>query len=275
MRLSNPQAGFYAGQEEIATVNISGNTILITGGTSGIGRALAEALHKDGNQVIITGRRKNLLDEVTRANPGMRAAVLDVQDSEAVERFAGSAPRNYPGLNVLINNAGIMVPENLNEPDYSVVRSTVETNLLAPIRLTLSLLPALKQQPRATVMTVSSGLAFVPMALTPTYCATKAAIHSWTQSLRYQMRGSPVQVMELIPPYMQTDLMGEHQRTDPRAMPLKDFISEVMEILRRQPEADEICVERVHPLRFAAEQGHYDQIFNGMNHEVSAARSGR
>lgn len=275
MRLSNPQAGFYAGQEEIATVNISGNTILITGGTSGIGRALAEALHKEGNQVIITGRRKNLLGEVTRANPGMRAAVLDVQDSESVERFAGSAPRDYPGLNVLINNAGIMVPENLNEPDYSVVRSTVETNLLAPIRLTLSLLPALKQQPRATVMTVSSGLAFVPMALTPTYCATKAAIHSWTQSLRYQMRGSPVQVMELIPPYVQTDLMGEHQRTDPRAKPLKDFISEVMEILRRQPEAEEICVQRVFPLRFAAEQGHYDQVFQGMNHEVSAARSGR
>ncbi|HKR26185.1 MAG TPA: SDR family NAD(P)-dependent oxidoreductase, partial [Acidobacteriaceae bacterium] len=123
-------------------MNISGNTILITGGTSGIGRALAEALHKQGNQVIVAGRRKSLLDEVTRANPGMKAAVLDVQDPAAVERFARSAPQEYPGLNVLINNAGIMVPENLNEPDLSVVTSTIETNLLAPIRLTLALLPA-------------------------------------------------------------------------------------------------------------------------------------
>lgn len=256
-------------------MNISGNTILITGGTSGIGRALAEALHQQRNQVIVTGRRKGLLEEVTRANPGMKAAVLDVQDAAAVERFAKSAAQDYPGLNVLINNAGIMIPENLNEPDFSVVASIVETNLLAPIRLTLALLPALKRQPHATVMNVSSGLAFVPMALTPTYCATKAAIHSWTQSLRYQMRGTNLQVKELIPPYVQTDLMGEHQRSDPRAMPLADFIAEVMEILRTQPDAQEICVQRVHPLRFAAEQGHYDQVFSGMNRDVEAARAGR
>lgn len=256
-------------------MNISGNTILITGGTSGIGRALAEALHKQGNQLIVTGRRKALLDEVTRANPGMKAAVLDVQDAAAVERFATTAPQDYPGLNVLINNAGIMVPENLNQPDLSIVSSTIETNLLAPIRLTLALLPALKRQPHAAVMNVSSGLAFVPMAPTPTYCATKAAIHSWTQSLRYQMRGTNLQVMELIPPYVQTDLMGEHQRSDPRAMPLAVFIAEVMEILRTQPDAQEICVQRVYPLRFAAEQGHYDQVFNGLNRDVEAARAGR
>ena len=251
-------------------MNISGNTILITGGTSGIGRALAEALHKQSNQVIVTGRRKSLLDEVTQANSGMKAAVLDVQDAAAVERFAKNAPQGFPGLNVLINNAGIMVPENLNEPDLSVVTSTIETNLLAPIRLTLALLPALKRQPHATVMNVSSGLAFVPMALTATYCATKAAIHSWTQSLRYQLRGSSVQVKELIPPYVQTDLMGEHQRSDPRAMPLREFIAEVMEILRTQPDAPEICVQRVSPLRFAAEQGHFDQVFSGLNREVEA-----
>lgn len=246
-------------------MNISGNTILITGGTSGIGRALAEAFHREGNQVIITGRRRNLLDEVTAANPGMKAAVLDVQDSSAIDRFAENAPHEYPGLNLLINNAGIMVPENLNEPGFSTIQSTIETNLLAPIRLTLGLLPALKRQPHAIVMNVSSGLAFVPMAMTPTYCATKAAIHSWTQSLRHQLKTSGIQVLELIPPYVQTDLMGEHQRTDPRAMPLRDFITEVMEILRTQPDAREICVQRVYPLRFAAEQGGYDHVFNGLN----------
>src|SRR5690242_18563956 len=156
------------GKEEPRAVNISGNTILITGGTSGIGRALAEAFHREGNQVIVTGRRRNLLDEVTGANPGMKAAVLDVQDGDAVARFAKAAQEEYPSLNVLINNAGIMKPENLNDPnhDFTLVESTVETNLLAPIRLTTSLLPMLKRQPQATVMTVSSGLAFVPMALT-------------------------------------------------------------------------------------------------------------
>lgn len=191
-----------------------------------------------------------------------------------MERFAKSASHDYPGLNVLINNAGIMVPENLSQPDFSVVTSTIETNLLAPIRLTLALFPALRRQPHATVMNVSSGLAFVPMAVTATYCATKAAIHSWTQSLRYQMRGTNVQVIELIPPYVQTDLMGEHQRSDPRAMPLGGFIAEVMEILRTQPDAQEICVRRVHPLRFAAEQGKYEQVFSGLNREVEAARAG-
>ena len=260
-------------------MDISGNTILITGGTSGIGRTLAEAFHKEGNQVIVTGRRRNLLDEVTTGNPGMKAAVLDVQDGAAVERFAKTAEQEYPSLNVLIDNAGIMKPEDLNDPnhDFSLVESTVETNLLAPIRLTTSLLPLLKRQPRAAVMTVSSGLAFVPMALTATYCATKAAIHSWTQSLRYQLKGTNVQVLELIPPYVQTELMGEHQAADPRAMPLKDFITEVMDILRAQPNAREICVERVYPLRFAEEQGQekYAEFFNGFNDQVmAAARTG-
>ena len=265
-------------KEELSTVNISGNTILITGGTSGIGRALAEAFHNESNQVIVTGRRRNLLDEVTQANPGMKAAVLDVQDAGAVEQFVKVAQQEYPSLNVLINNAGVMKPEDLNDPghDFSLVESTVVTNLLAPIRLTTSLLPLLKRQTHATVMTVSSGLAFVPMALTATYCATKAAIHSWTQSLRYQMKDTKVQVMELIPPYVQTELMGSHQAGDPRAMPLKEFIDEVMGIVRTQPDAREICVKRVYPLRFAAEPGRekYDEFFNRLNDETMAARAG-
>ncbi|MGB6132229.1 MAG: SDR family oxidoreductase [Acidobacteriaceae bacterium] len=250
----------------------TGNTILITGGGSGIGRALAEAFHKLGNQVIVAGRRKAALDEVAAANPGMESAVLDVQDMHAVDGFAGEITRRFPRLNVLINNAGIMKPENLRAGgDFSVVEATVQTNLLAPLRLTAGLLPHLMQQPRATVMTVSSGLAFVPMAPTPTYCATKAAIHSWTQSLRYQLRGTSVEVLELIPPYVQTELMGTHQTTDPHAMPLAEFIDEVMEILKTQPEAQEICVKRVDPLRFAAEQGKHHEVFEGLNQAMSGA----
>jgi uncharacterized oxidoreductase len=250
-------------------MQITGNTILITGGTSGIGRALAEALHKEGNQVIVAGRRKPLLDELTAANPGIKSAALDVGNIDELPLIAAQLASHYPSLNVLINNAGIMKPEDLNDPSapYDIVDDIVTTNLLAPVRLTTALLPHLKEQPNAAVITVSSGLAFLPLALTPTYCATKAAIHSWTQSLRYQLRDTKVEVLELIPPYVQTELMGPQQTQDPRAMPLADFIAEVIEILRTQPDAKEILVQRVLPLRFAAEKGQaaYDEFFKTLN----------
>ncbi len=230
------------------------NTILITGGGSGIGRGLAEAFHKLGNHVIIAGRRRALLEDVIKANPGMSFEVLDVQNPAKLHSFASEVATKYPKLNVLINNAGIMKPEDLgNAPDPTIIEDTIATNLTAPLELTAALLPHLKKQPKATVMTVTSGLAFMPLALTPTYCATKAAMHSWSVSLRYQLRHTSVEVLELAPPYVQTELMGEHQASDPRAMPLDSFISEVMEILSTQPEAKEILVKNVHALRFAGD----------------------
>jgi len=244
------------------------NTILITGGGSGIGRGLAEAFHRLGNQVIITGRTQKALDETTAANPGMKSVTLDVSDPKSIQSFAAQVTKEFPSLNVLINNAGIMQPENLLEkPDASVAEAIVTTNLLGPIRLTAALLPPLRKQPRATIMTVSSGLAFVPLAMTPTYCATKAAVHSYTQSLRYQLKSTKVEVIELIPPYVQTTLMGDQQAEDPRAMPLKEFIDEVMDILQSQANAKEICVKRVYPLRFAGEpdQKKYDAFFQQFN----------
>jgi uncharacterized oxidoreductase len=158
-----------------------------------------------------------------------------------------------------------MRPEGLlaQQEDLADAESIVTTNLLGPIRLTAALLPHLQKQPRATIVNVSSGLAFLPLALTPTYCATKAAIHSYTQSLRYQLRATQIEVLELIPPYVATDLMSG--ASDPRAMPLDKFIAEVMEILKSQPTPAEICVENVKGLRFAAENGKYDAIFNGLN----------
>jgi len=249
------------------------NTILVTGGGSGIGRALAEAFHKLGNQVIIAGRGKKTLDETTAANPGMKSLTLDVSDPKSIQSFAAQVTKEFPSLNVLINNAGIMQPENLLEkPDAPVAEAIVTTNLLGPIRLTAALLPSLRKQPRATIMTVSSGLAFVPLAMTPTYCATKAAIHSYTQSLRYQLKTTKVEVIELIPPYVQTTLMGDQQAEDPRAMPLKEFIDEVMSILQNQPDVKEICVKKVYPLRFAAEGGqeNYEQFFQGFNDQMHA-----
>jgi uncharacterized oxidoreductase len=253
-------------------MNTKGNTILITGGGSGIGRGLAEAFHKAGNQVIIAGRRRQALDQVTAANPGIRAVALDIGDAASIRDVAAQLSRDFPALNAVINNAGIMSPENLLEqtPDVSDAEAIVTTNLLGPIRLTAALLPQLRRQPRSTIMMVSSGLAFLPLAFTPTYCATKAAIHSYTLSLRWQLRGTSTQVIELIPPYVQTELLGAQQAADPRAMPLADYILETMQILRTQPDAAEVCVERVNPLRFAVESGKFDAAFTGLNEAMPA-----
>ena len=251
-------------------MHIKNNTILITGGGSGIGRALAEAFHAEGNHVIIAGRRKALLDEVTKANPGMASAVLDIENAAAIATFAEKLKADHPKLNVVIHNAGIMRAENVKEGKLADAEATIATNLLGPIRLNAALLPTLQKQPHATVMTVSSGLAFMPLAPTPTYNATKAAIHSYSQSLRYQLKDTNVQVMELIPPWVQTELMGPGQATEPRAMPLKEFITEVMDIIKSSPDATEINVERVKPLRFAEVNGNYAGFFKQFNDAMTA-----
>jgi len=244
----------------------NGNTILITGGGSGIGRALAEAFHALGNQVIITGRRQSALNQVTAANPGMQAMVLDITDAEGIKAFAKDVAAAYPSLNAVINNAGIMVAEDIAAgPDHlDIAEDTIATNLLGPIRLIAALLPHLRGQKDAAILTVSSGLAFVPLALTPTYSATKAAIHSYSMGLRHQLRDTGTQVIEIVPPYVQTHLMGERQANDPNAMPLADFIAEVMAILRDQPDVREVVVERCRPLRFAAENGNLEAMFSGL-----------
>jgi uncharacterized oxidoreductase len=248
-------------------MNLKGNTILITGGGSGIGRGLAEAFHAHGNQVVIAGRRKPVLDEVTAANRGMKSLTLDIEDADAIRTFAAKVVKDFPKLNVLVNNAGIMRVENVRaKPDaVADAEATVATNLLGTIRMTGALLAHLQKQPHAAVMNVSSGLAFVPIAATPTYCATKAAVHSYSQSLRHQLRDSSVEVLELIPPYVQTELLSAGQAKDPRAMPLSEFIAEVMEILKAQPKVGEIVVKRCEMLRYAAESKRFDDLFQSLN----------
>lgn len=246
-------------------MRMDGNTILITGGGSGIGRALAEVFHARGNRVIIAGRRQNVLDEVAVANPGIATASLDIEDADAIRRFAAALRTAYPTLNVIIHSAGIMRAEEIRGGVLDDAEAMVATNLLGPIRLTAALLPLLEGQPQATIMTVSSGLAFMPLAMTPTYNATKAAIHSYTQSLRYQLKDTSVRVLELIPPAVQTELMGPQQATNPGYMPLDDFIAETVQILETTPDATEIRVERVKPLRFAEANGNYDAFFERFN----------
>lgn len=251
-------------------MNMHGNTILITGGGSGIGSGLAEAFHRLGNQVIIAGRRQSALDAVTTANPGMQSITFDGADPAAIVTLAKTLEDRFPALNMLVNNAGIQNPENLRRElrDLADAEAMVTTNLLGPIRLTAALLPLLQGQPNSIIVNVTSGLAFVPMTAVPTYCATKAAMHSYTESLRYQLRSTSTEVVELIPPYVQTDL-GPNHRADPRAMPLADFITEVMAILQENPKVTEVVVERCKPLRFAGESGNYAGTFKMLNEAMA------
>jgi uncharacterized oxidoreductase len=247
-------------------MNLTGNTILITGGGSGIGLALAKEFHQRGNKVIIAGRRQDVLDRVAAANPGIEAIVLDVADPASIAAAVPQLTRDYPTLDTLLNNAGIMRPEDLQMGKVADAEAIVATNLLGPIRLTAALLPNLIERPSATILNVSSGLAFIPLAMTPTYCATKAAIHSYTQSLRYQLQATPVRVLEIIPPWVATELMGETP-TDPRAMPLDAFIAETMQLLAT--DADEICVKNVLFLRNAAANGKEKETFKTFNDSLS------
>lgn len=247
-------------------MNITGNTILVTGGGAGIGRALAVALHARGNAVVVAGRRAQPLEDLAREVPGIATALLDVSDAADILRGAGKIVAAHPDLNVVVHNAGIMRLEDLTAEPYDLAdaEATIATNLLGPIRLTAALLPQLRGKVGATIVTVSSGLAFVPLAVTPTYNATKAAIHSWSQALRAQLAGSGIGVVEIVPPAVATDLMPGHAQ-NPNSMPLDAYIAETVALLEAHPDAPENTVERVKFLRNAEREGRYDETFAAIN----------
>lgn len=227
-----------------------GNIILVTGGGSGIGRALAQRWHALDNQVIVAGRRQEALDETIAGRDGMYAYTLDIDDPRAVEEFAAKIIARHPKLNVLVNNAGVMRYEDATaRRDLKDAEETVTTNLMGPIRLTNALIDHLSGQLDAGIVNVTSGLAFVPLPQAPTYSATKAAMHSYTQALRQQLMGK-VEVVELAPPAVRTDLTPG-QSTRDGYMPLEEFADEAIRLWQTQPTPEEINVERVQFLRFA------------------------
>ncbi|MBD8837278.1 MULTISPECIES: SDR family oxidoreductase [Paenibacillus] len=228
-------------------MKLTGNTIFITGGGSGIGRALAEALHNLGNKVIISGRRKERLEEVLSANPGMSAVELDIQDLSSIEVTAEQLIKDFPDLNVLVNNAGIMLfDEAAGVINEEVLVSTVSTNLLGPIRMTSSLIEHLKSKEEAVIINTTSSIGFIPYAATAVYSATKAALHSYTLSQRYLLKNTTVKVLEIIPPGVQTELMADLS-DDPHAMPLEAFIKETIRLLGT--DAEEVLVEQAKMIR--------------------------
>jgi uncharacterized oxidoreductase len=251
-------------------MKLTGNTIFITGGGSGIGRGLAEALHRRGNRVIVGGRRRGQLDEVIAANPGMAAVELDITDPASIGRVAAQLVAEHPDLNVLINNAGIMLPDAAGGTiDDALLVSTIETNLIGPIRLTSALIEHLKTKDDAVVAYTSSVLAFVPLAMTAVYSATKAALHSYAMSQRFMLKDAGVRVLEIAPPWVRTDLMNSREAE--QAMPLDAFIDETIAALGT--DADEILVDVAKPLRNNAGPGEHAFVdgFNSQMAKVLAA----
>ncbi|WP_460160642.1 SDR family oxidoreductase [Pseudomonas sp. S2_B10] len=232
-------------------MKLEANTIFITGGTSGIGRALAEALHQRGNKVIIAGRRQALLAEIAQANAGIDTVQLDINDAQQINDVAAEVIRRHPSLNVIINNAGIMPFDNAGSGAYDDEQAVglLQTNLLGPVRVSAAFVEHLKRQPEAYIINNSSVLAYLPLATTALYSATKAAIHSYSLSQRFMLRDTSVKVLEIAPPWVDTDLI--HKSGDERAMPLDEFIEETL--IKLETATTEVLVDRVLPLR--ANQG--------------------
>ena len=247
-------------------MNIHGNTIFIPGSTSGIGLGLALALQAKGNTVIVGGRRAELLESIAADHPGIDTVLIDTTDEDSIRTAAAQVIAAHPDLNVVIAMAGIMKVEDWHRPDgfLASAEAVITTNVLGPIRLIAAFVEHLQRQPAATIVTVSSGLAFAPLKATPSYNASKAAIHMLTESVRLQLADTSVRLMELEPPSVATDLLPG-QRDSAFAMPLDDFVAEVIGILDTQPDAKEIQVERVKFLRYGEARGDYDQVVDTLN----------
>ncbi|MFJ5277729.1 SDR family oxidoreductase [Streptomyces parvulus] len=247
-------------------MDISGNTAFIPGSTSGIGLALALELHARGNKVVVGGRRDELLARIAAEHPGIDTVRIDTSDAESITAAAARVLADHPDLNVLVTMAGIMRTEDWHDPAtfLATAEATVTTNVLGPIRLVAAFVEHLRTRPDATIMTVSSGLAFTPLKATPSYNASKAAIHMLSESVRLQLADTSVKVVELVPPSVRTALLPG-QEDNEHAMPLDEFVTEAVGLIESRPDAKEIQVERVKFLRYGEARGDYDQVVAALN----------
>ncbi|MCS5714021.1 SDR family NAD(P)-dependent oxidoreductase [Herbiconiux sp. CPCC 205716] len=245
-------------------MDIRTSTVFIPGATSGIGLALALRLQAAGSTVVIGGRRTELLEELA-AHHGFDTVALDITDPASVTAARDTVLERHPELDTIIAMAGVMAVEDVRDPDFlDGALRVVETNIVGPLRLVAAFIGHLQTRPQATVMTVSSGLAHTPLAVSPTYNGSKAFIHRFSETLRLQLASTSVEVVELVPPAVQTDIMPG-QADEPSYLTLDDYADEVMELLGANPHAHEILVERVKFLRFAEVEGRYEAAVAAVN----------
>ena len=233
-------------------MNISENTILITGGSSGIGFEMARQFLKRNNKVIITGRNKQKLEKSKQQLDGVTAIQNDVSNPDDIGKLYQQVAKDFPDLNILINNAGIMRTINLQDNNLSAVElaKEIDINLKGTLLMNNAFLPLLKQNNNSAIINVSSGLAFVPLPITPVYCSTKAAIHSYSLSLRAQLRNTDIKVFELAPPLTKTELIvvfEEYMRGNP-IMPAEDMVADFLKGLSK--DEYEIRVGQANQLKF-------------------------
>jgi len=227
--------------------------ILITGATSGIGEELARRFHSEGKKVIISGRNEERLREISSECPGMCYVLLDMSNHREIESVSQFLMAEHGDLDTLINNAGIQKKlsfDGSNLPSSQELTAEMQTNFLGCVQLISALLPLLRRQKKAHIINISSGLALVPLASAPLYCASKAALHSFTMSLRHQLRNTNVRVTEILPPLVQTNLHRGQNTPLPHAMPLAQFMDSVMKELNKDDE--EILIGPVKSLKRAA-----------------------
>jgi uncharacterized oxidoreductase len=238
-------------------MDITNRTVFIAGATSGIGLELARRFAAAGSTVIVGGRRTGLLGEI--AGEGFATVQIDVTDQASVDRARDAILRTHPGLDTIVTMSGVMIPEDLRDPaHFSAAEQTIDTNLLGTIRVTDAFIPHLIARGAGTIITVTSGIGFLPFPVMPTYAASKAGVHAYSEALRAQLDGTGVEVSELVPPAVAT--MPEHAQRNPRALGLAEFATEVMDLLQTDPTPHEILVKGVLMHRWAERDGTYDEL---------------
>lgn len=232
-------------------MKLTGRTVLIVGGTSGIGRGLAQRFADAGSTVIVAGRN-------TAQVTDLETVQIDVTDPGSVQRARDQVLAARPDLDVVVTMSGVLLTEDLRDPAHiATAETTIATNLLGTIRVIDAFTPHLLARGSATILTVSSGIAFLPFPLMATYGATKAAVHSYTESLRAHLAGTGIEVAELIPPAVATPEMA---KLNPAALPVDDYLDEVMQLLAAEPTPREITVTAALPLRWAERDGTYTEL---------------